>query len=198
MFRLIASLFLVFSLAGCGGSDNVWATDEAVSRARHKHPGPPMITLFTVISNESGFGAHSGLLINGSERVIFDPAGTWHHPNLPERQDLHYGMTQRAVDFYIDYHARVTYHVVQQNLVVSPAVAEMAIRAARQYGAVPKAQCGASISAILRGLPGFQSIPKSMFPRKIMSAFGELPGVSERKFYDDDPHKNHRIQTRGI
>lgn len=198
MLRLIAALSLILSLAACGGADNVWASDQDVARAKYRHDGPPMISLITVISNKSGAGAHSALLINGSERLIFDPAGTWHHPNLPERHDVHHGMTDKAVDFYVDYHARITYHVVRQDKVVSPQVAEMALRAVQRYGAVPKAQCASSVSAILRSIPGFQSIPSSMFPRKVMTEFGELPGVTERKFYDDDPEENGEILTRGI
>ncbi|WP_432448754.1 hypothetical protein [Aliiroseovarius marinus] len=198
MVRLFAALALVLSLAACGGADNVWASDEAVSKAAYRHDGPPTLTLITVISRASGSGAHAALMINGSQRVIFDPAGTWHHPNLPERHDLHYGMTDKAVDFYIDYHARVTYDVVKQDLVVSPQVAEMAIRAAKQYGAVPKAHCGQSVSAILRSLPGFQSIPQTYFPKKIMESFGELPGVRSETFRDNDPEDNGQILTKGI
>ncbi|GHF04743.1 hypothetical protein GCM10016455_27530 [Aliiroseovarius zhejiangensis] len=198
MLRLIMAVSLLLTLAACGGADNVWASDEAVSRAKYRHGGPPTITLFTVISNKSGAGAHSALMINGSERLIFDPAGTWHHPNLPERLDVHYGMTDKAVDFYIDYHARITYHVVRQDIVVSPQVAEMAIRAVERYGAVPKAQCATSVGTILRSLPGFQSVKPSMFPKKIMDQFAAFPGVTERKFYDNDPEENGVILTRGI
>lgn len=198
MLRLLAVLSLVVSLTGCGGADQIWASDQAVTDAVYRHDGPPTLTLFTVISKGSGSGAHSALMVNGSQRVIFDPAGTFNHPNLPERYDVIYGMTNRAVDFYIDYHARITYDVVRQDIVVSPQVAEMAKRAAEQYGAVPKAHCGQSVSAILRSLPGFDSIPRSYYPKKIMDAFGELPGVRTQSFSDNDPHKNNEIITRGI
>ena len=198
MLRLIFALTLVLGLTACGGADSIWASDEAVSRAAYRHPGPPTITLLTVVSNKTGGGAHSALLINASQRAIFDPAGTWHHPNLPDRHDVHYGMTDKAVDFDIDYHARITYHVVRQDIVVSPQVAEQALRTVQQSGAVPKANCGSAVGAILRTLPGFQSIPGSFFPKSVMKAFGELPGVTERKFYDNDPEENGEILTRGI
>ncbi|MCI2395806.1 hypothetical protein [Aliiroseovarius sediminis] len=198
MLRLIMALSLLLTLAACGAADNIWASDKAVAQASYRHPGPPTITLLTVISNKTGAGAHSALLISGSERVVFDPAGSWHHPNLPERHDVHYGMTDKAVDFYIDYHARVTYHMVQQDIVVSPQVAEMAIRAVERYGAVPKTQCGTAVSSILNSLPGFQSISTTMLPKKIMRQFGALPGVTEQKFFDNDPEENGEILTRGI
>ena len=83
-------LLLAFAgLAGCAGTAaSVWAPDEAVARARYVHEAPPSITLITVVNNTTGGGAHSALLINADERVIFDPAGTWHHPQLPERNDV--------------------------------------------------------------------------------------------------------------
>ena len=84
--------------------------------ARYEHVGPTSVTLYTVLSTRSGAGAHAGLLINGSERVLFDPAGTWRHPKLPERNDVHFGITPKMVDFYIDYHARETYDVVEQTI----------------------------------------------------------------------------------
>jgi len=138
-------------------------------------------------------------MINASERVIFDPAGTWYHPNLPERNDVHFGMTDAAVDFYVDYHSRVTYRTIIQEITVSPEVAALALARAKAYGAVPKGQCTRSITAILRGLPGFESIPSTWFPNKASKAFGELPGVTTRTVYDDDPDKNTGfIEAYGI
>ncbi|MBN2630188.1 MAG: hypothetical protein JXR75_06595 [Rhodobacteraceae bacterium] len=192
MFRLVLALLAILSLAACGAEPK-WASDEAVSRARYVHDGPPSITLFTVLSTKSGSGAHSGLLINGSERIMFDPAGTWHHPALPERNDVHFGITPKMVSFYIDYHARETYDVVEQTILVSPGVAELAMQRAKAYGAVPKAQCTASVSSILRGVPGFENLPSTWYPRKFMDAFAKLPGVTSRKITDDDADDNHGV-----
>ena len=165
MKRLFLCLALLLSLAACGAEPK-WADDAAVSRAAYVHEGPASITLFTVLNNRSGSGAHSGLMINGSQRVMFDPAGTWHHPYLPERNDVHYGMTDKMVAFYIDYHARVTYRVVQQTVYVTPAQAEIALQRAKGYGAVPKAMCARSVSSILRGVPGFEFDPVDIRSRQ--------------------------------
>ena len=111
MRHWIACLLVPALLAGCG-AEPVWAPDEAVTRAAYRDTeNPPSITLFTVLNNRSGEGAHSALMINASQRVIFDPAGTWWHRTAPERNDLHYGITPTMLKFYIDYHARETYHV---------------------------------------------------------------------------------------
>jgi hypothetical protein len=192
MRPLILCLLALLFVAGCAVEPK-WATDEAVARAAYVHDGPPAITLFTVLSNRANNGAHSGLLINGSQRVMFDPAGTWKHPNLPERNDVHFGMTPKMVDFYIDYHARVTYRVVEQTIAVTPEQAQIAMQRAMAYGAVPKSQCAKSIAAILRGVPGFESMPNTWYPEKLMKSFGKLPGVTERTITDSDADSNHGV-----
>lgn len=191
---LILCLAAGLSLGGCGGTaEPVWAPDEAVAAARYVHPGPTSITLFTVLATRDGSGAHAGLMINGSQRVLFDPAGTWHHPRLPERNDVHFGITPRMVDFYIDYHARETFDVVEQTLAVSPETAELVMARAKAYGAVPKAQCTLAISTILRDVPGFEHLPRTWFPKALMNAFGEMPGVTTRRITDDDADSNHGV-----
>ena len=194
MRRLALSLTLPLALflAGCG-AEPVWAPDDAVAAARYVSGEAPSITLYTVVRKKGGEGAHSGLLIDGSQRVMFDPAGTWHHPRIPERNDLHYGITEQFRKFYIDYHARETFDVIEQKVYVSPGVAEAALQRAEHYGAVNKAFCGASVSDILKGLPGFEGIPKTFFPNRIMKAFGELPGVQTKVHHDGDPDNNHGI-----
>ena len=193
MIRLVFALMALLSLAACGGAEPKWASDEAVAKARYVHDGPPSITLYTVLATRDGSGAHSGLLINGSQRVMFDPAGTWYHPQLPERNDVHYGMTPKMVSFYIDYHARETFDVVEQTIIVSPGVAELVMQRAIAYGAVPKAQCSKSISSILSGVPGFEGLPLTWYPSKYMEAFGKLPGVKSRKYTDSDADHNHGV-----
>lgn len=189
MRRIFILLFLTLGLASCA-AESKWAPTEEVTRAAYVHGGQPSITLFTVVSNSSGSGGHSSLMINGSQRLIFDPAGTWYHPSIPERNDVHFGMTNRAVDFYIDYHARVTWHVLRHEIPVSADVAERTLRLVQEYGAVPKAMCTSSISSILRQVPGFESLPSTMFPVPFMEAFRKLPGVTERIYRDDDPDNN--------
>ncbi len=197
MLRIVLSFAALLLLVACG-AESRWASDEFVAAKRYVHDGPPTITLFTVLSTRSGSGAHTGLMINGSQRVLFDPAGTLRHPNIPERNDVLYGITPAVLDFYIDYHARITYDVVRQDIVVSPEVAEMAIRLVEAYGAVPKGHCAQSVSTILRQIPGFESIPRTFFPRKLMQAFGQLPGVTSQTYSDTDPNENGYILTRGI
>ncbi len=191
--RNLAVLALTAVLAACGSAESRWAPDDAVTRAKYVHNGPPAVTLFTVIGVNSKGGAHSGLMINGSQRLMFDPAGSWFLPRLAERNDVHFGMTDKMVNFYIDYHSRKTYYVVEQTKIVPPEVAELLIQRVLSYGAVPKAQCTKSVSSILVGVPGFESIRQTWFPNNLMRQFAELPGVTERTITDDDDDNNHGI-----
>jgi hypothetical protein len=192
MRRLLLCLAGLFMLAACS-APQVWAPDDLVARARYVSDSPPSITLFTVLNNTSNAGEHSALLINGSQRVMFDPAGTWRHPQLPERNDVFFGMSPKMVDFYIDYHARENFRVVEQTIPVTPEVAEIALQRAMAYGPVPKAQCTRATSSVLRGTPGFESMPSTLGPKKLMRDFGRLPGVTERVIRDSDANQNHGV-----
>jgi len=189
--RVFVSILAAITLAACGGpAEPKWAPDAEVARATYQHEGPPTLTLFTVINNKTGAGAHSALMVNGTQRAIFDPAGTWYHPRLPERNDVHFGMTDPAVDFYVDYHSRTTHHTVIQKIVVSEEVARLALNEIMANGAVPKAQCSIQITGILQKLPGFESIQRTWFPKQTSAAFAQLPGVTTNVVYDNDPGDN--------
>jgi len=185
---------------GCGfTAESKWAPDEEVSRSVYRHEGPKTLSLYTVINLRSGSGAHSGLLVNASQRVMFDPSGTWWNPRILERNDVHYGINARALDYYEDYHTRKTYYTVVQTVEVSPEVAELALRLVQENGAVPKAMCSNSISSILLRLPGFEGMRTSWFPNATMRAFANLPGVTTQELYDDDADDNTSLlagQTR--
>ena len=189
--RILLCLIALLGLAAC--AQPKWAPDAEVEAVRFVEGPPTYITLYTVVNKTSGSGAHSAILVNASERVIFDPAGTWYHPKLPERNDVTYGMNDKALAFYIDYHTRKTYDTIEQKIYVSPEVAEMVLQRVKNNGAVGKALCTNATSAILRGVPGFESLPQTFYPKKLSKAFGKLPGVTTRVITDDDDDNNHGI-----
>ena len=194
--RHLAALLLVpLLLTACGGpAEPLWAPDEAVRKYAYRHDGPSELRLYTVVSTRNGSGAHSGLLITTPrERILFDPAGTFKLPFAPERNDVHYGMTENAVRVYIDYHARETFDVIEQRIPVSPEQAAMVARLAKDYGAVPKAQCSLSITRIVKKVPGFGTIPVGYLPERASAWFETLPGVTTRRISDDDADKNHNV-----
>lgn len=189
---LWAALLCGLSLMGCT-KPAIHASEAAIASARYQDPAPPSITLLTVISNSNGSGAHSALLINASEQIIYDPAGTWYHPRLPERGDVHFGITPQMVDFYVDYHARVTYHVVAQKVNVSPEIAALVYRRALSEGRSADAMCANHVSDILVGVPGFEPVRRTLFPKGIMAAFDKIPGVEKRVITDEDDNENHGV-----
>lgn len=176
------------ALAGCAATGDLRpdASAEAVAQAAYRHDGPPALTLYTMINNRSGAGAHTSLMINGSQRVIFDPAGSVRLSAVPERNDVLYGVTPTVADFYARAHARETYHVVIQRIEVPAAVAERALQLALANGPVAPARCTTATAAILRQLPGFEGMPSTFFPKKLMEAFGTLPGVETQRLFEND------------
>lgn len=195
MRRFVMCLAVCLTAAGCAGQ-YVWAPDEKVEAVRYVSPEPPSLTLFTMVNNETGAGGHSGLMINASERVIFDPAGTLTHPTFVERNDVLYGVTPSFLDFYTRAHARKTHHVVIQKIEVSPQIAEQAFALARERGPVAPALCANSTSGLLSQLPGFGTISTTFSPIKLMEQFRRLPNVDEQALFEyDDPDKKNALRA---
>lgn len=190
--RLIWALMVPLALAACGAEPR-WAPDDAVRRAQFVSNDPPSITLYTVIGIPRGEGGHSALMINGSQRVMFDPAGSFYHPDVPERNDVLYGITENIRRFYIDYHARETYWVEESTIPVSRAVADRAIAAAQANGAANKSFCANNTAAVLRQVPGFEDAPHTMFPLTLRAWFNSKPGAKVRRYDDGDPAITHNV-----
>ncbi|WP_101068768.1 hypothetical protein [Roseovarius salinarum] len=192
MKRSLLALGAAMLLGACAGQ-SVWAPDNEVTKAAYRHDGPPRLTLYTMINNNTGAGAHSSLMVNASQRVVFDPAGSFKHETLPERNDVVYGITPQVADVYTRFHARETYHVKVQKLDVPPEVAEQAMQAVMAYGAVPPAQCSLSTSRVLSGLPGFGDIRTTWFPKQLAEQFAQVPGVTEEVLYEYDSDDNSKV-----
>ena len=187
--RALLGVCAVVALSGCA-ADPVWAPDEQVIAAAYRAPGPTRVTLLTMVSNSTGAGGHSALMIDGAQRLIFDPAGSWYHPQAPERNDVIFGMSPQLFDFFMDYHARETFHVVVQELDVTPEVAASLSQRVQAYGAVPNSQCSRAISTVLSQTEWFEGMSVSWFPITTMENFGEIPGVRSSQVFDDDSDNN--------
>lgn len=170
----------VLGLAACGAANPRMDPPEAVAAAAYVDDGPPSLTLLTTVNTRSGAGAHTALLINASQRVLYDPAGTFYHPRVPEQDDLKFGISENIRNFYLDYHTQPPFEVIEQTVFVSPEVAEAAIVRSRERGAAPLSFCAAYTGDILRGLPGFESLPRTVFPVQLAEGFATLPGVQQR------------------
>lgn len=176
---------LPLALSACTAQE-VWAPQDVVTRAIYRKPGRKYITLYTMKNVDSNNGAHSSLLINASQRVLFDPAGSFEQKVMPERNDVLFGATPRLENFYVSFHARSTYYVVGQSVDVSPEVAEQALNLALVSGPVAQANCARVTSRILRQLPGFENIRQTWGPNRIQEDFAKLPDVTTLEYREDD------------
>lgn len=194
--RAILICVIPLSLAGCAAK-SVWSTQEEIQMARYTSPEPPSLTLYTMVNNRSGGGGHSALMVNASQKVIFDPAGTVNEKGLlPERNDVLYGINPAVEDFYTRAHARETHHVVIQEIQVSPEVAELALKLVQDYGAVPSALCAMSTSTVLSQIPGFTDIRRTYYPVKLSEQFQNRPGVTRQALYEyDDADKSKVLEA---
>ncbi|WP_299691401.1 hypothetical protein [uncultured Tateyamaria sp.] len=185
--RAFGALGVCVMLAACAEAPDIpYASDDRIKRSAYRAPGPATLTLFTMVSNRSGRGAHSALMINGSQRVIFDPAGSFTNERVPEQQDVLYGVSPAVLAGYKSAHARLTFHVVTQTIEVTPEQAEIALRLAEQNGAVAGAFCTNATTGLLRQVPGFGDIKQTFFPTNLMEQMSGRPGVIEERYYEDD------------
>lgn len=185
MRSVFVGFALMLSVAGCA-TKQPYADDAAIAAVSYRDAGPPSLTLYTMVNNRSGEGAHSALLINASERVIFDPAGSFYSEVTPERNDVLFGITPYIERAYRSAHARSTYHVVSQTVDVSPEQAQTAYELALNNGAVPGAFCTSATSRLIGQIPGFENINGTLRPKKLMAQFEEVPGVRTDKYYEND------------
>lgn len=192
LFRACALLLLISSVAACSVRNpmDTNAPDSAIAAARYSHDGPTRLTLFTMISNSTGNGAHTSLMINASERVAFDPAGSFRTEGIAAKNDVVYGMTPYMVDQYTRFHARETFHVVVQSIDVPPAVAQQALVTAQSLGPVLESHCALTTSHVLQGLAGFEDAPRTYSPKKLMGYFAEKGASYDRLFEYDDADKS--------
>jgi hypothetical protein len=186
MFKPLLTLTLsAVLLAGCAEKGKESPTQE-IEAGIFAHQGEPKITLITMINNRTGSGGHSALLVQGTQSVIFDPAGTFEHEQVPERGDVLYGMSPQWIQIYKSAHARTNFHVVSQEFTVTPAQAARAMQLVQGKGTVPSALCANATSGILRQIPGFQTIRQGYYPLKLMDQAEHLPGVKTTRYYEDD------------
>lgn len=177
---LFALLFLVSACA-----EHIVSDPTVVAAVRYKSDEAPYVELVTMVRKSTDKGAHSALIINASERVIFDPAGTFQHAELAEVEDVHHGATDRLVSYYQRYHARFSHYVHVQRVYLDPATAEGLLKRAQSNGAVSKMFCSNETANVLKSVPQFSSFRSSMFPEFLRLDMAEIPNV-ENYYVDED------------
>ncbi|MCR8826092.1 hypothetical protein [Pseudosulfitobacter koreensis] len=186
MRSIMIVLSTLTALAGCSTKAVNDSPPEVIAASAYSDGSAPSLTLFTMVNNRSGKGAHTSLMINGSQRVIFDPAGSFKHARVPEQGDVLYGVSPAVLQGYKSAHARSTFHVVSQTVPVTASQAEQALRLVRNYGNVGDAQCAQATTAVLAQVPGFETVTSTWFPTNLMEQFGTFPNVVTDKYYEND------------
>lgn len=177
-------------LAACAGTPAVHDSNEEVAKWAYTHDAPASVTLITMVNNKTGRGGHSSLMINGRQRTMYDPAGRWHNSQVPEQDDVLFGITPAVLKLYNSFHARKSHHVVLQTKDVSPDLAERLFQSARVQGRSLDAMCSNNVTAILADKPGFEAVGHTFFPVSAMNKFQALPGVKTEKVYEEDEGQN--------
>jgi hypothetical protein len=196
--RILIGLGLLVALvAGCAEQEPS-VTSTEIAAVSYQDEAGPYIAVVSMINNRSGAGGHSALIVNASERVMFDPAGSFRLDILTEKDDVIYGFTPRIEQAYRSAHARSTYHVVTQTIPVTAQQAEIAYRLVVANGPVAQVFCTQATSSLMQDIPGFDDIRTTFFPDNLMRQVDALPGVlTDKYFEDDDPDLDAAI-ARGI
>jgi len=177
--------------AGCASNSGT-APAEEISAAQFSNPEPASVSVITMVNSNSEFGEHSALLINGSQQVIYDPAGTFRHSQLPRRDDMVYGISPRFASYYNSYHARFGYYVKVQKLALTLEEADAMIAAAQARGHVAKLFCATATSDVLNDFPQFANIRSTFFPGAIMKRVASIAGIETEIIRENDIGQNYR------
>lgn len=172
-------------LGGCA-APAPFAPAEEIAAVSYRNDGPAELTLLTMINNRTGAGAHTSLVISASERVIFDPAGSFKAKGVPERNDVLFGISPAVERTYISAHSRSTHRVRVQTIQVTPQQAALAYQLALQSGPVAGAFCANATASLLQQIPGFEQIDVTFYPVKLSDQFAQLPGVQTSVVREDD------------
>lgn len=178
-------ILALFALASCSSAPSAPQRERPPSSV-YVPQGAPKLTLLTVVNNRTGGGGHTALLVSGREQVIFDPAGSFRHPEVYEQGDVLYGMSPAWVQAFKSAHARSTYHVVSQEIEVSPAQADRALQLVKANGRVNGAFCTNATARLLRQVPGFEAITVTFYPTNLMEQVARRGDVRTDRYYEDD------------
>ena len=188
--RNIIVISMMVLLSACADFEN---DDPAVVSSRaYVSEEAPFVALLTMVNENGNSGEHSGILINASQTVLYDPAGSFRYEQqLARSRDIHYGMSPTMVDYYQRYHARFGYYVVTQKIYISAEEAEALFRKANEIGTTGQLRCGLSASSVLNSIPRFANIPTTYWPGKIMNAMAEVSGIETSYTRENDVGQNY-------
>ena len=184
--RLFLSCAAIAAVLSACSAIAPWASDEEIAAVAFRNDGPKSVKVLTVINTTSGSGAHSALLIDGPQRIIFDPAGSFEYDLIPERNDVLFGIDARNEQIYKSSHASEQRYIQIQTIPLTEEQAAIAYQTALNWGASPAAHCTTSTSGVLRAIPGLEGIQSTWYPRKLAEQVARIPGVTQEIYSEGD------------
>lgn len=184
--RIIFGILALSILAACAGGGGEPLTAEKVQAVAFRANETPRLTLLTTVNNRNGQGAHTALLVSGSQRVLFDPAGSFRSEDVFRHNDLMYGVTDRKLQTFRSFQASSRHRVVSQTIPVSAASAERALQLVQARGSVAPAYCANSTAEILQQLPETADVKVTFYPVQLMDQIKAKPGITTSVYYEND------------
>jgi len=105
MKRLFLALAAISVMAACTRNPEVLPPEQLAPLA-YRSSAAPSLKLYTVVNRRTNSGAHTALAVNGSETVLFDPAGGFEAQNVVRSGDVIYGFTPALDSAFTSAHAR--------------------------------------------------------------------------------------------
>lgn len=177
---------LAMGVAACDGARRGPAPDPVPAAARFAHGGPTSVTLLTVKNVQAGMGDHAALLIEGSERVLYDPAGAFELPGVARRNDVLFGITPEVEQIYLGFHARATHDVIARTLPLERPDADALIALVEARPPAAPGFCAIRAGSALRSVPGLEGLSRSPWPRALGQSLAAKPGVTNRRITATD------------
>lgn len=132
----------------------------------------PSLTLVTAEAAAANAAGHTAIVIKMTEdTAFFDFRGAQAGTTLLSAQQSPHDTG--------DLMAPDAVHLAVQVMPITPAIAAVALRRARNYGAVPRAFGTRAICDVLAGVPGFEDLPNTFFARRLSHYFRDVLGAQQ-------------------
>ena len=184
-------------LAGCSGA---FFGPPGPHGARYAHDASSRLRIAIFEIDAMDFPMHSGLIIYApDDRVLYDPAGFWRHPDATRRADVTRGLNPELEVSYLtrssmllsaDHWRLHLWEVDVADEVANLAVELVLARPPYAFGA-----CGYGVSSLLADLPGFEGLPDTFSRDRIMEY---LSARDDIRYIAGDETGDETVAVRGV
>ncbi len=186
----LASAVVACLLTGCAGVDLTTDAEfikELRAETSYLPVNAPPSTTLVLAEHKGGSGAvHAALIVTGSERLIYDPSGSFTHPDTRRYGDVVYGASDDIVELFALHNADKNHDAVMRTIALQPEEAETMLDAARTHGGAMPGFCAKSVASVLRSVPRFASMRDTFWPSNVQQDFESIAPVAIRSVTDTD------------